>query len=332
MVVKVRTIPLRILKDEALLRNISPQCPDYSVIENDYYRRKAGYWGETQIDHYLRLLPKDGYYILNDLRIPFAGRYFQIDCLILTARYCLVIESKNIKGILFFDHVFDQLIRTNGDLQEAFEDPITQAKNILLQLKAILKELVPNLPFDFIVSIASSKTVLKSDSQPMKQVCHAYSLVQKILEMDKFYSREALNNFEIEEVCKLLLKLHSPDQPNIMKIYGLTDRDILKGIYCPKCAEKMALHNTKWICRKCDYHSKDAHVQKIKDYFLIYRPFITNKQLRFFLDIPSRRSAYRMLTSCQLRLTGNGKGRIYYAPPSFSPNEIAIAEEEQDEI
>ncbi|WP_409272314.1 nuclease-related domain-containing protein [Neobacillus sp. SCS-31] len=333
MKVKERTIPLRILKDEALLRNISPKNPAYPVIENDYYRRKAGYWGETQIDYYLRLLPhQNKYYILNDLRIPFQGSFFQIDSLILTTRYCLVIESKNIKGILFFDGVFDQLIRINGDTEEAFEDPITQAKNILLQLKAILLKLIPNLPFDYIVSVASPKTILKSDVKTKKRVCHASSLVQKIIELDDYYTDDVIQTSEIEEVCNFLLKLHSPEQQNILEIYRLMERDILKGVLCQKCNGKMVFVNARWICCHCGNGSQDAHLQKLKDYFLIFRPSITNKQLRTFLEIKSRRVAYRILTNSQLTWSGEGKGRVYFAPTSLVPANMNFGEEEQYEI
>ncbi|WP_053368278.1 nuclease-related domain-containing protein [Bacillus sp. FJAT-27245] len=333
MNVKERTIPLRILKDEALLRNISPQNPAYSEIESDYYRRKAGYWGETQIDYYLRLLPQqDKYYILNDLRLPFKGYFFQIDSLIVTTRYCLVIESKNIKGTLFFDGVFDQLIRINDDTEEAFEDPITQAKNIILQLKEILIELIPSLPFDYIVSIASHKTILKTDAKTMKRVFHASSLVQKIIELDGYYTDEVIKIDDIEEVCNFLLKLHSPAQQNIAEIYRLTERDILKGVLCGKCRGKMVFVKYRWVCCQCDHCSQDAHLQKLMDYLLIFRPFITNKQLRTFLEIPSRRVANRILKNSGLTWSGEGKARVYFAPTSLIPNNILFAEGEQDEI
>ncbi|RHW37285.1 NERD domain-containing protein [Neobacillus notoginsengisoli] len=331
MKLKERTVPHRVLQGEALLRNLSPQSSFYPLVENDLSKRKAGYWGETQLDYYLRLLPHEGYYILNDLRLPFKDDFFQIDCLILTTRYCLVIESKNMKGTLFFDSKFDQLIRVQEDnSEEVFEDPIVQAKNIILKLSFLLKEHYPDLPFNYLISIASTKTKLTSDTDKIDRVCHASAIVHKLFELEKQYTKDVLTPHQITNICKQFLKIHTPNLKSILKVFGIARNKLLKGIYCPCCNQQMVFFRGKWICGHCKHISKDAHIQKTMDYFLLVRPYISNQELRELLGIPTRRAARRILLGSQLPYIGERRGRIYLSP-SF-PQKKTEKEENIHEI
>ncbi|MEW8971089.1 MAG: nuclease-related domain-containing protein, partial [Mesobacillus sp.] len=93
MIEKERSYPIRLLMYEALMENLTENHPKFPIIEQDYRAWRAGYKGELQTDYRLSFLPEKGYHILRDLRLADEEWYFQIDTLILTLRYILLIET-----------------------------------------------------------------------------------------------------------------------------------------------------------------------------------------------------------------------------------------------
>ncbi|ALC88783.1 hypothetical protein AM500_02440 [Bacillus sp. FJAT-18017] len=306
-----REIPLRILQEEALLRNLPKECSKYAEIESDLARRRAGYWGETQLDYYLRQLPYQNYFILHDLRLPLEDDFFQIDVLILTPRYCLVIESKNFKGVLFFDGVFDQLIRIQEDLEESFEDPIVQAKNIILKLKYLLSAYFPDLPFDYLISIANPKTIIKSNTDKNKKVCHANGIVHKVFSLEKNFHKQIITPEQILDISSYLLKLNTPNNKSILTVFGLSRKDLKNGVFCPRCDEAMFYVKGNFCCKICKQVDEKEFLIKVIDYFLLFGPTATNSQLKLFLDIPSRYNTKHFLKKLNFSLTGQKRYRVY---------------------
>ena len=112
MIEKERTYPIRLLMYEALMERILPNHPKIPLIEQDYKAWRAGYKGELQTDYRLSFLPEKGFHIFRDLRLQDEKWHFQIDTLILTLRYILLIETKAYSGTLFFDKHSEQMIQT----------------------------------------------------------------------------------------------------------------------------------------------------------------------------------------------------------------------------
>ncbi|WP_218970926.1 nuclease-related domain-containing protein [Peribacillus kribbensis] len=110
MITKQRTIPLIILKLDSLLRRLPPTHPKRILIQGDFAKRMAGYKGEQALDYYLNQLSPSDFLILHDLRLPSEPYFFQIDTLLLTTRYLLILEIKNIAGTLYFEKSSSQLI------------------------------------------------------------------------------------------------------------------------------------------------------------------------------------------------------------------------------
>lgn len=101
MIVKNRTPPIKLRQTEALLGRLKPHNHHKRpIIEQDFKKRKAGYHGEKTVDYHLSFLTDKKYMILNNLRLPLAPDYFQIDSLLVTPCYSLPIEIKNMAGTL----------------------------------------------------------------------------------------------------------------------------------------------------------------------------------------------------------------------------------------
>ena len=73
----------------------------------------------------------------------------------------------------------------------------------------------------------------------------------------------------------------------------------------------MTKYRGGWRCPTCSYKSSHAHVQAIRDWFLLFGGKMTNKDCREFLNIPQRSTATRILQSMQLHTEGEKRNRTY---------------------
>lgn len=103
MIVKPQEVPLDMLQTEALDRRLSTHHLQKENVFQKARNLRAGYKGEKSLEFTLDMLPSSDYYIFHNLRIPDKIGFFQIDTLLFTKKYMLIIEAKNIYGIITFD-------------------------------------------------------------------------------------------------------------------------------------------------------------------------------------------------------------------------------------
>ncbi|CAH0345348.1 nuclease-related domain-containing protein [Bacillus sp. CECT 9360] len=319
MIAKERKVPIRIQLNETLLRRLPKNHPKRSEIESDLTRRQAGYKGEQTVDHYLKSLSEKDYLVFQDLRLPNGHYHFQIDTLILSSKFALLIEVKNISGTLFFDRSFNQLIRTANDKEEGFPDPLSQVDNQQFQFNILLETLeISDLPLGSLIVISKPATILKTrheNSNIFQRISHVGNLTSKIREFTNKYTKEMITSKELGYLHDHLLRNHTDPAYNILKIYGISKQDILSGLQCPECSTfQMARRHGVWECLKCRTHTKEAHLLAISDYFALIDSTITNLQFREFLHLSSPDTGTYLLKSTNLPFLGTTKGRIYHRP------------------
>jgi hypothetical protein len=313
-----RKPPLRLLQEEALTGRISKTHPLLPKILNSIGARKGGYRGEQDIDYHLTFLPQNKYTILRDLRL--IDQFpFQIDTVLLSTQLILAIETKNISGTLFFDKNSNQMIRKINDVEEGFSNPLLQVQRQTHQLKNwLLQHKFPPIPIEYLVTISQPKTILKSNHpQIFNKVIHTDQVVDKIISIEKSYPSHIVDEKGIRRISKMLIKEDTSSSNNILASWGITPQEIITGVACPACHRipMIRLFST-WYCPSCKEESKDAHIQALKDYFLLMGSTITNKQCREFLHISSRRTSEQLLKSMNLTKVGSTKG-IYYTEGPF---------------
>ncbi|MGE6260368.1 nuclease-related domain-containing protein [Heyndrickxia sporothermodurans] len=129
MIIKSRGLPIRILKGEALQNRLPKNHEKPADIERDLKKRWKGYRGEQSLDYFLQFLPRGKYLIFHDLRLKGEQNFFQMDTLILSPFFALIIEVKNYSGTLIFDTELNQFTRINHqNKEEGFQDPIARAR------------------------------------------------------------------------------------------------------------------------------------------------------------------------------------------------------------
>ncbi|UYZ21857.1 nuclease-related domain-containing protein [Mesobacillus jeotgali] len=320
MIEKGRTYPIRLLMYEALMERIKPNHPKIPLIEQDYKARRAGYKGELQTDYRLSFLPEKGFHIFRDLRLLDGEWPFQIDTLILTLRYILLIETKAFSGTLFFDKHSEQMIQTKNDQEKSYDNPINQVRMQAWHLKGWLqnhKFTVP--PIYQFVAISNSSTIIKvSDRSLNNIIVKGDVLLSRVLQIDDTTSNPNFTDKEVKKLSKSLLKNHTPHYPDILKQYSLTPDDLQKGVQCPSCLS-YGMNREKWVwrCPVCGHKSKNAHHKTVKEFFLLISPTIKNQRCREFCSGISSKTASDLLISLNLPFTGMTNGRIYHMPPDI---------------
>jgi hypothetical protein len=320
MIMKELTPPQRLFLTQILKTRLIIGHSKYKDIEKDLAKRWAGYRGEIALANYVKELPKEKYLIFHDLQLQFNGIHFQIDTLLLSLSYILIIEAKNIAGTLTFDNTFKQLIRNNADgTEESFEDPRVQCQRLQSLLRNwLIKNHCNVLPVDTLIFFKSTSTILKTnsgDKTDFTKICKGRDIFNKIDSMEQRYHQEKISSETMTKIGNLLLCQHSPKPINILKEYTLTEKDIRCGVCCPneKCNHiPMNYKRGNWNCPACLIISKDAILITLIHYFYLYKPTITNLELRNFLLLPTPDTTQKVVHGLNLQTTGKTKNRLYY--------------------
>ncbi|WP_059172444.1 nuclease-related domain-containing protein [Bacillus sp. FJAT-27445] len=318
MLIKARGVPIWIQCLEALLK-LLPQdhrlIPD--IRRNLKYRRK-GYKGEKSSDYYAQLLDPKHFLILHDLCLDHNGLHFQIDSLILTTRFIIVIEIKTLEGELFFNGETGQLTVSRHETISGADNPLVQALNHCNQLKDwLITHKLKDMSMEHLAIISNTQSVIRcSNRETANHVGTDKSLPLKVMELSKRYKKELLTDKELKRTAKALKKAHSPKPIKIMDFFKLNQDEFLTGNPCPNCDNRpMKRKKAYWQCLNCHTKAKDVHKEIIAAYLLIISPVISVKECCRFLHLPSSQVARRLLVSMGLVASGINKGRVYSLKP-----------------
>lgn len=313
-ILKERDIPLRIILNDILLRRLPKEYKMRKEIEEDLAKRKAGLRGEQNLSYHLTFLP-EGYDIIHDIRlINEHGFAFQIDTLILTPFFILILEVKNMLGTLKFDYDSKQFTRTYNQKEEGFSNPIVQAERHHSQLqKWIQANKLPLLPIEHVVVVSHPSSIITSNRNEIyKKVFHAEHLPNKTQMIKKRYN-STLDKKEYRKLIRMILKNHTPLKIDIFKTYGIDPKEIQTGVQCSRCHFiPMGYQYGNWHCLRCQTASKTAYQKAVEDFLYLYDSGITNQQAREFLHLSSRHLTRRLLLEMNLKQSGKTKCRVYH--------------------
>ncbi|MFB5661155.1 nuclease-related domain-containing protein [Alteribacillus sp. HJP-4] len=318
MIVKPRTTPLYLQQLQALERRLPSPHPKRQMVENTMARWSAGFKGEQSLDYPLTFLPKDKFLILHDVRLHDGTHYFQMDTLILSEHFLVILEVKSISGTLIFNTDFNQLIRYDGEKEEAFSDPLIQVRRHQAQLTLWLQQVGLSIPVEGFVVMGNYRTVLKKtpDSlETFENVIQGHVASEKVLDLLKLYPTTTVTQSQLKALSKKLMHQHKEGKRDILKQFSISPDEIIRGVYCPDCpASVMQRKHGSWNCPACQKHWKKAHMEALSDFSLLFSHTISNKQAREFLKIPSRDAVKRLLQSIKVSQSGEYSRRRYKLP------------------
>ncbi|EDL63104.1 nuclease-related domain-containing protein [Bacillus sp. SG-1] len=314
MIIKPRSIPLELLQLQALDERLAETHIAKKLVCEALGRRMAGYKGEVSLNYPLSYLSTEDFFILHNVRLFDGSHYFQIDTLILTVKFILIVETKNMTGVLYFDTEFNQLIRTNEKGEEGFSDPLLQVKRHKIQLRKWLATLkLSHLRIETLVVSSNSRTILQSSSDTVhKKVIHSGQHPFQFDALQEKYKREHLLKEEAMGLANEIVKQHIPLQVDVLKKFGISPDELIKGVKCPHC-ECLPCKRAygKWVCENCGGESKDAHIAALRDYALLLGTEVTNGEVREFLRVDSGATINRVLTSANFPSRGTRRWKVY---------------------
>ncbi|QTN00795.1 NERD domain-containing protein [Sediminibacillus dalangtanensis] len=231
MIVKKRAVPHKLQVLEALIRRLPASHSKFPSIKEDYTRRLAGYHGEKQIDFHLTSLPPDSFSIFHDLRLPYKQHYFQMDSLLLSKKFAVILEIKNVTGTLLFDQTFNQLIRTADEKEEGFQSPLVQVENQKRKLLEYFSQhTLPILPIESFIVVSNPRTIIKANGNKediSRKVIHSEFLTERLNEVKSHYANSP--SYSLEKMRMPLLGSHTEDQVNAYTLKGMEIGDPDRG-------------------------------------------------------------------------------------------------------
>lgn len=271
----------------------------------------AGIRGETKLEsvfeNYFFL---DEVYILHDLSIYSTGQA-QIDCLVITPKFALILEVKNIAGEMSFLEGTGQISRVldNGQIDH-FESPMIQLDRNSDLLHDWLR--IRGIQFPILGAVvlpnASQKVNVQLNSYPVLFLGGVHSFIKRLMNTQSIVEPKIAR-----EIAEQLIESHQIFIPfPICRRWNIETACLKKGVYCTKCSEGLMIRQLRtWVCQQCHHKDSKAHRQAINEWFMLVGGEMTNKKCRDFLNIKSHQLATRLLGEMNLRVDGKGRSTKY---------------------
>ncbi|WP_010529981.1 nuclease-related domain-containing protein [Lentibacillus jeotgali] len=315
MYVKPLALPLHIQEAMALDRRVANTHLQKHAISKAAANLFSGYKGEESLIYHLNFLPEDDFLIFHYLRIPDGKGRFQLDFLLLSIYFFLIIEVKNIYDNVTFDEM-GQVYRESAEKVEVFGNPVDQVNLQHRRLLSWLREMnLPAVPIEKIVVFSRDSTYLRNltNNKIISDiVMHRHKILPKI---DSFINRYRLARISEDQLMELsyrLLEEHNPEVYSGMEKFGMTTHDLIIGVICPGCRNvPMHWKSGKWLCLSCGLKSKTAHRPALADHSLLIGKSINNREAREFLKLNSNSITRKILQSEELDKIGVGSGMRY---------------------
>jgi len=132
---------------------------------------------------------------------------------------------------------------------------------------------VSPMPIEYLVVFSRNSTILKTNpgnEHIFEHMIYAEYLEGKIAQIAAKYQNPVLKGKAINKLTDYLLSERIPAYPEILKTFSIPKTDIKPGVQCPICkAIPMIRVSAAWYCSWCKSYSKDAHIQAVRDYFLL---------------------------------------------------------------
>ncbi|TYS70374.1 NERD domain-containing protein [Sutcliffiella horikoshii] len=291
MIVKERDFPVNILFLQAIERRLKEDHPSMPRVKELIAKLIKGYKGESAIDYPLS---------------QFQNQNFHIDTLLLSANFISLLEVKNMGGTIYFDRKFNQLTQTYMGNVKYYQCPIIQVSNQERLLKQWIEQFdIPSLPLTSFVVISNPSCMIQADpgdKSTNQKVIHGHFLPTKIEQQQTISNKQILSNEVIHNLASTIMKHHKVKPTLTLRQLNITPSELLSGVQCSSCMFiPMQRTHSFWYCPKCNYKSKRAHIQALRDYCLLFNETISNKEAREFLLVSSTNVIKRILSSIGLQ-------------------------------
>lgn len=284
---------------------VSTLASKQSIIE-------AGIGGEQQVAEVLnkyRFSFKNNIY--HDLSLS-SDSYFQIDHLLKTPYFGVILETKNLAGSLEFGENPPQLIQKREDGQiKYYESPVVQLERNIELMTAWLSQRNIDFPLYGAIVLAYPKQHVEIPPANTK-VLFPNLIPPFIKSLPQQGTRLDASTFSW--LSAELLKCHQIYIPKpICESYQIPFGAVQSGVRCVTCGKiGMIKVPRTWHCPFCKINNHLAHQKTLVEWFLVVKRTMTNRECREFLHINDKFTANRILQSMNFKSQGTYRNRTYF--------------------
>ncbi|MBO0589699.1 nuclease-related domain-containing protein [Sporosarcina sp. E16_8] len=327
MIYKQRSIPKKLIGLSALMPRLQPSHIEMQRVREEFRIRKAGYGGEQHFDkHLLEFKPLYPHAILHDVCLKQNGVYFQMDSVLITPAFILIIEVKNIAGKIIVKSNPTQFIQESltGE-RKVLSNPIAELERKQLFLIEWLKQRKIDIPISGLVAFAFTNELIV-ENVPETKITFTNEAPTYLYSLS--VDKEIISKDIIRKLAFELRNNHQEYDPfPITKLMNISPIDILPGVICPACKTRgMQWKHKKWVCQMCDHTGQRCHVDALADWICLIGNRITNKEFRSFMLLNDRQVTTRFLARSGLSHEGKGKGSFYTMNEKTNKHESALHE------
>lgn len=297
----------------ALLKRLGDESGMKEFIREEIRKQDAGVRGEDRLVFRLKELRLPGqYHVFSDVCLELDDWKVQIDCLVVTDRCCIVLESKNISGRLYFNEELDEFYKEENGQETPFSNPYFQLMRHIRFMKEFLRNTLPQMKVTgaVILTAKSTRILQKPTHYPIYKL---ESMIERVTQIYNSCDGTRFSEEEVLAVKNLIVENRSTFvYAPLCEHYRIPATEIRTGVECPSCGVLGMLRvYTTWRCMACKKSDRYAHISAVRDYFLLINKKITNKEYRRFCRVESKYSASRMLNSMNLKAYGSGPSRYF---------------------
>ncbi|WP_183163944.1 NERD domain-containing protein [Alteribacter keqinensis] len=263
MIRKPRKPTFELLALDATEPRFPEAHPKYKNFKRDLGITQSGFNGEKSVDYYLENISNSPTsYLYHNLRLPASQTAFQMDTLLVTPYYLMIIEIKNWGGAsLEFNEETKQVRQIYHDgRKEVHDDPVlqvkTQRKKLLVMLKKYGLSYIP-VEYGVVMSNKNPEIIFSEGYKETDRVFRSTYLDYFLVEMDKKYTEKKLCIEKLTQLDQIFLNSHQERPFNVLEKYDLEKNQLLKGILCTECITPTSMYRAQrsWKCPKCHFRS-----------------------------------------------------------------------------
>ena len=305
---------------EALDRRLSKNNSFWSTVQSTLRREGGGYAGELRVDRELgEARFYDSYVLLKHIIVGNESSYCQIDTLVIHARFILILEVKNIPGVLTYDEETHQLTRRrdNGPI-EGMGNPVDQVKRSERMVRDFLEKHHVTLPVYGMIVFSNPASILE---RPFPD-CFAIHVSGLYPALEKLHQRH-VNQPTPKHDTRKIHQLFVHNEPVITfqpptNLPTNLSAEIRTGVLCPDCNNAMTYRSKIWRCSQCGYKNENEHLRTLQEYRVLFSEALSTKQWVEFAGLNSVTTAKRILRESNLEKIGGNKNRKWFISKSVS--------------
>ena len=298
---------------EVLAKRILPDDMEASAIQQEFQRLEAGFFGENRLKQALSdfYFKTDHHIFYNFECMNDNGFSHQIDAILVTPLFIVILEVKLLSGVLFYKPAQHEFYRIHNEKRENFRNPLDQVYRHQLFLEQSLRKWQITIPVYFAVVIANQHAIL-DESLEKFPIFHISGVPNFI---ENLYRNTANSNANMSLIVANLNQLYQVLPPR----RSISLDRVKKGVLCRQCDYENVMNYRygTFTCKVCGAKSRDAIFETLYHYRVLMGDKISNRQFREFFGMPNIKICSNILSRLGFEKFGTKRGTYYIIPENI---------------